>query len=210
MQQTASPLPEVLDVVIDDLARQGWCVYPDFIPQIEVRQLAQEVRQLAATQALNPAGVGKGGERVVNTTIRGDFIRWLGELDVTEAQRAYLARLEDLRMAANAGLQLGLFEFEGHLVAYPPGSFYRKHLDRFQNDNLRTLTAILYLNDDWREEDGGQLRVYTDDDAYFDVLPQGGTLMTFLSDRFWHEVLPATRARLSITGWLKTRGVSLL
>ncbi len=210
MPQTAPSLPDVLDVVINDLARQGWCVYPDFIPQAEVRQLAQEVRQLAAAQALNPAGVGKGGERIVNTEIRGDFIRWLEEPDVTETQQAYLTRLEELRMTANAALQLGLFEFEGHLAAYPPGSFYRKHLDRFQNDSLRTLTTILYLNEDWREEDGGQLRVYTDGDTYFDVLPQGGTLMTFLSDRFWHEVLPATRERLSITGWFKTRGASLL
>lgn len=199
----------ILEPIIDDLARQGWCVVPDFIPQAQVLQLARETRQLARQDALNPAGVGKGAERAVNTTIRGDSILWLEEPHLTDAQRDYLARLEELRQAVNAGLQLGLFEFEGHLAIYPPGSYYRKHLDRFHNDSLRTLTAILYLNDNWCAEDGGQLRVYTGDDEYFDVQPQGGTLMTFLSDRFWHEVLPATRERLSVTGWFKTRGGAL-
>jgi SM-20-related protein len=196
--------------IIDDLARQGWSVVPDFIPQQQMRQLAHEARQLELDDALDRAGIGKGAERIVNTEIRGDSILWLEEPQLTAAQRDYLGRLEALRLATNAGLQLGLFDFEGHLAIYPPGSFYRKHLDRFQNDSLRTLTAILYLNEDWREEDGGQLRVYNGDESYFDVLPQGGTLMTFLADRFWHEVLPATRERISITGWFKTRGVTLL
>jgi SM-20-related protein len=172
--------------------------------------LAQEARVLKLDDALDRAGIGKGAERMVNTEIRGDSILWLEEPQLTEAQRDYLSRLEELRLAANAGLQLGLFDFEGHLAIYPPGSFYRKHLDRFQNDSLRTLTAILYLNEDWREEDGGLLRVYTDEETYFDVLPQGGTLMTFLADRFWHKVLPASRERISITGWFKTRGATLL
>lgn len=200
----------MLAPIIDDLARQGWSVVPDFIPQQQVRQLAHEAWQLKLDDALDRAGIGKGAERTVNTEIRGDSILWLEEPQLTEAQRDYLGQLEALRLAANAGLQLGLFDFEGHLAVYPPGSFYRKHLDRFQNDSLRTLTAIMYLNEDWREEDGGQLRVYTDDESYFDVLPQGGTLMTFLADRFWHEVLPASRERISITGWFKTRGANLL
>jgi SM-20-related protein len=204
------PVFDMLDTIIDDLVRQGWSVVPDFISQQQVRQLALEARQLKLGDALNRAGIGKGAERTVNTEIRGDSILWLEESQLTAAQRDYLGQLEALRLAANAGLQLGLFDFEGHLAVYPPGSFYRKHLDRFQNDSLRTLTAILYLNEDWREEDGGQLRVYTGDDEYFDVLPQAGTLMTFLTDGLWHEVLPATRERISITGWFKTRGAALL
>ncbi|HQR51332.1 MAG TPA: 2OG-Fe(II) oxygenase [Methylophilaceae bacterium] len=235
-----------LDRIIDDLARQGWCAIPDFVSTQTVAQLAEETQQLRQQQVMRPAGVGKGAERTVNAGIRGDFILWLDEPDLTAAQRDYLAGLEQLRLAANASLQLGLFEFEGHLATYPAGSFYRKHIDRFHNDSLRTLTCILYLNQSWQASDGGQLRVYTnghgeyaipDDESrrarlphpyplplpgegdavslhefqvyehdHFDVLPQGGTLMTFLSDRFWHEVLPASRERMSVTGWFRTRG----
>jgi SM-20-related protein len=39
-----------------------------------------------------------------------------------------------------------------------------------------------------------------------DVLPVGGTLVLFLSQRIAHEVLPGNRVRLSIAGWFKTRG----
>jgi SM-20-related protein len=197
--------PFTLDRIINDLARQGWSVVPDFVSPQTVRQLADETSQFRQQQVMRPAGVGKGTERAVNAGIRGDFILWLDEPDLTTAQRGHLANLEQLRLAVNAGLQLGLFEFEGHLATYPPGSFYRKHIDRFRNDSLRTLTCILYLNRDWQGCDGGQLRIYTGEHDYFDVLPQGGTLMTFLSDRFWHEVLPAGRERMSITGWFKTR-----
>jgi SM-20-related protein len=45
-----------------------------------------------------------------------------------------------------------------------------------------------------------------DDGATRDVLPEGGTLVAFLADRFPHEVLPATRERLAFTGWYRRRG----
>jgi len=41
---------------------------------------------------------------------------------------------------------------------------------------------------------------------YRDVLPHLGTLALFLSDRYWHEVLPARRPRFAVTGWFRTRG----
>jgi len=202
--------PTIIDRIMDDIAQQGWSLVPDFMPQQAIEQLAGETLQLPQFGALRQAGVGKGAERSVNANTRGDFILWLEEPELTAAQHNYLAQLEQLRLAANAQLQLGLFEFEGHLAIYPSGSFYRKHIDRFRNDSLRTLTCILYLNHDWKESDGGQLRLYLDGEKHIDILPQGGTLVTFLSDRFWHEVLPASRERMSITGWFKTRGESLL
>lgn len=73
---------------------------------------------------------------------------------------------------------------------------------------LRTLTAILYLNPDWQGADGGSLRLYTDPgrpDRYVEIAPRGGTLVAFLSARFEHEVMPAARERLSLACWLRRR-----
>ena len=70
------------------------------------------------------------------------------------------------------------------------------------------LSWALYLNDDWRAEEGGALRLYTQGQARPSCLefpPRGGRLMVFLSERFEHEVLPAKRERLSITGWFRRR-----
>ena len=67
---------------------------------------------------------------------------------------------------------------------------------------VRVVSCVLYLNDGWKASDGGALRIYCDDDVR-EVMPVGGTLVCFLSERFEHEVLPATRERLSITGWFR-------
>jgi SM-20-related protein len=55
-------------------------------------------------------------------------------------------------------------------------------------------------------EDGGRLRFWpTEVGPALEILPSGGTLVAFLSDRFWHEVTPANRQRLSLTGWFRRR-----
>ena len=57
-------------------------------------------------------------------------------------------------------------------------------------------------------EDGGQLRIYTDEtdeNRYQEITPIGGRLVLFLSARFLHEVMPARRERLGVTGWFRTR-----
>ena len=90
---------------------------------------------------------------------------------------------------------------------YPPGAFYRRHLDRFATDDRRTLSCVLYLNEAWRAEDGGALRLYLPDRHRVTCCPRAGTLVAFLSERFEHEVLPAQRERLSLTGWFTAAGV---
>lgn len=50
----------------------------------------------------------------------------------------------------NRDLFLGLYEQETHAAIYSPGSFYWRHHDGFQLGNLRTLTAILYVNPRWQ------------------------------------------------------------
>jgi SM-20-related protein len=192
--------------IADELAAHSYAVTPNFLNASEVDALIADLHQLQQSGEMRSAGVGKNAE--VTQSVRGDFIYWLEAATATLAQQAYLQRLEHLRQACNRTLYLGLFDYEGHFASYPPGAIYRKHLDQFQQDSLRTLTAILYLNRDWQTADGGQLRMYLDgedESNYRDIQPTAGTLVTFLSARYWHEVLPATRERLSITGWFRTR-----
>jgi SM-20-related protein len=116
--------------------------------------------------------------------------------------------MEDLRKTLNRELTLGLFDFEAHLALYPPGARYRCHLDRFQGEGDRILSTSLYLNPDWSPGDEGVLRLYLDkpeSEPFEDVLPAGGTLVCFLSERFHHEVLPSRRERLAATGWFTRR-----
>lgn len=194
--------------IADEVALNGYAVVPDFIFSHAVMEMRNEARVLQASGDMHRAGIGQGSKFSLNSELRGDDIHWLDENVLDAYQHVYLASLESLRQELNRSLALGLFEFEGHFAIYPAGAYYRKHLDQFQRDNRRTLTCILYLNEAWQAKDGGQLRLYLnggDPADYLDVLPVGGTLVTFLSSRFWHEVLPAKRERMSLTGWYKTR-----
>jgi len=118
----------------------------------------------------------------------------------------YMGVMDGLRLAMNRSLFLGLEDFESHFAMYPPGAFYLKHVDRFRDDDRRMVSAVIYLNDAWLPEHGGQLRMYLKGGVEYDVVPTGGCLVVFLSGEVPHEVLPATRERLSLTGWFRRRG----
>jgi SM-20-related protein len=190
------------------LADQGWCVMDDFLPPLVVSQLRHEALQRWQDGEFRQAGVGRGAALEHRARVRTDRILWLDPAGLSGAQRIYQERLEAVRLAVNRLLFLGLHELEAHFAVYPPGAFYRTHLDQFRGLDRRQLSCVLYLNEDWRAEDGGALRIYIDPDAperFAEVLPAGGRLVTFLSARFLHEVLPARRERFSITGWFLRR-----
>jgi len=195
----------LLPRIVDDLAEQGWSLQPQFIASSLTLELAEECRKRAAQGALAPAGVGRGAQQQIREGVRGDHIQWL-EAGQADACDQYLQIVDELRLALNQCLYLGLEDFEGHFALYPPGAFYQKHVDRFRDDDRRAVSAVFYLNEDWQAEQGGALRLYLPNGETRDVLPQAGSLLLFLSADMPHEVLPANRDRLSLTGWFRRRG----
>jgi SM-20-related protein len=202
--QISSDHPLLLRIV-DDLAASGWSQQNIFLSQDLTRALAAECRKRAAEGELAPAAVGRGPSSEIREGIRGDHIQWIepGQAQVCDS---YLGLMDSLREALNRGLFLGLEDFESHFAMYPPGAFYLKHVDRFRDDDRRMVSAVVYLNDAWLPEHGGQLRMYLNDAEQYDVVPVGGCLVVFLSGEVPHEVLPANRERLSLTGWFRRRG----
>lgn len=190
--------------IIDDVAEQGWSLQTQFIAPAMTAELAEECRKRAAAGLLVRAGVGRSALAVVSEGLRGDHIQWL-EAGQHAACDQYLAVMDELRHAFNQALYLGLEDFESHFALYPPGAFYKKHVDRFRDNDRRALSVVFYLNEQWQVEQGGALRLHLADGSRHDVLPQAGSLLVFLSADMPHEVLPATRERLSLTGWLRRR-----
>ena len=190
--------------IIDDLATQGWSKQKFFFPPELSTELAKECYQRAQRGQLAPAAIGRGSTKVVHENIRGDHIQWL-DAGHHQAIDDYLVLMEQLRVEINQSLFLGLDDFESHFTLYPPGAFYKKHLDRFRDDDRRTVSCVSYLNENWLPEQGGALRMYLNDNQIYDVIPQSGTLIIFMSAQWPHEVLPATRDRLSVTGWFRRR-----
>ena len=200
--------PDVLELVPKALAETGLIAIPQAVHESWWRAFAAECRESFEQGAFRHARVGRGPGSSVRPEIRGDWVSWIDPCSPTELQREYLDAMEDLRCAINGALFCGIFAYEGHLARYPAGTGYKRHLDRFRDAYHRLVTCILYLNEDWQESDGGALRIWIDPDdptKVEDILPCGGTLVVFLSDRFWHEVRPALRNRLSVTGWFTSR-----
>jgi len=196
------------DRICAAIADEGCAVEADFLPQAAIAALADEARARDAAGEFHVAGVGRGSARMQRSDVRGDRILWLDQSSAGLVQQPFWQALDALRRALNETLQLGLFSIEAHYALYPPGAFYRRHRDQFRgrasSSDVRVISCAMYLNEDWTSADGGALRMY-DDERVRDVLPVAGTLVCFLSDRFEHEVLPATRERLALTGWFRRR-----
>lgn len=198
-------VPAGFSQIVEDLATTGWSVSPGFLNDEAIDALIETESRLWEAEAFRQAGIGAGAQHAVRTEIRSDRILWLDDAALPEAVRPYRARIDALSAALNETLYLGLRGFEAHFAVYPPGSYYKPHLDQFKTVQHRMISCLLYLNRDWAPEDGGQLRIYPPDaptDVYGDVWPEAGTFVCFRSDRIVHEVLPARRHRFSLTGWL--------
>jgi SM-20-related protein len=185
-----------------DLATRGWSCRDAFLPAGLIARLRAEAQQRAADGELRAAGIGTG--HALHPEIRGDETCWL-DAPFSSSAAELIERLEELRREMNAELQLGLFDLELHFARYRPGAAYARHLDRFAGSTRRVLSLVLYLNPEWRAEDGGALRLYPGSEETIGFSPQAGRLVLFLSERFEHEVMRSARERLSITGWFLAR-----
>ena len=186
--------------VADGLAEQGYAIIDQFISPSEVTAILQLDEFKGGLLHFKKAGIGKQREKKLNESIRSDHVQWIDRHTAGKELKVYLDRLDKMISYINRSLFLSLKDFEVHLTIYPAGSYYKRHLDQFKGDDHRRLSVILYLNVGWKEEEGGQLRLHLPDRS-LDLFPIGGRLVCFRSDKIEHEVLQATRDRLSITGW---------
>jgi SM-20-related protein len=189
------------DAIADGLATDGIAVIDDFLNIDEVIAIGGEDEFKNGLLLFKKAGIGQALGKQINEGIRGDYIQWINPSKASARVQVYLDRISQLRMFLNQSLFLSLKDVEVHKTIYPPGSFYKRHLDQFKKDDHRKLSVICYLNENWNETDGGQLRVYFPDGSK-DYFPIAGRLVCFRSDLLEHEVLPTERARMSLTGWM--------
>ncbi|CAM3962753.1 2OG-Fe(II) oxygenase [Shewanella aquimarina] len=188
--------------ICDQLATHGYAVLHNVFPPSMLQQLLDGITELAE-EDFKAAAIGRAQDQQVVETIRRDKICWLNEsMDFT---LDYFTWSEQLRLAVNRYLYLGLFDQEAMLAYYAPGAFYKRHLDAFRGQTNRKLTSILYLNPDWQPSHGGELLMYQGDETapFQTVEPRSGTMVIFLSELFPHEVSLSHHHRYSLTSWYR-------
>jgi SM-20-related protein len=189
------------EVHFDALAENDFVVIDDFFSSSELTQLLTYFEQKSDQGVFQKAAIGSSGNELIINAIRGDYTYWLDRQQDRELEWLYDV-LHDLRMRINRGCYLSLSDFEFHFAHYPPGGFYKKHLDQFAERNNRMISVVIYLNEQWNPGDGGELRVYPSGGVVQDIAPILNRCVLFRSDTLYHEVLLAQTSRKSLTGWM--------
>lgn len=148
---------------------------------------------------------GTGTEHLIQEKdlIRSDVIYWLDRSHKIESENAFLDIIDCFVRYLNETCYAGIMSYEFHYALYNEGSFYKKHLDQFRNDDSRAYSMIVYLNEKWKQFDGGELCIHHVDSIQL-ITPLNGRCVFFKSNELIHEVLVTHQPRMSITGWLKT------
>jgi SM-20-related protein len=195
--------PSCVEGLHTGLVADGLAVQDGFLSQLRVRELIGCAEHRRARGDFSPARVGAEQRLQRRAEIRGDLACWFCA-PLFAAERALLSDLEQLRLNLNRQGFLGLFDLELHYAWYPPGAGYARHVDQLQDRDERVVSLVLYLNDAWHPDAGGELRVF-DHEGVRDIEPIAGRLVCFLSAGREHAVLPTRRGRLSISGWFRRR-----
>jgi SM-20-related protein len=189
------------EIIIEQIIENGFGILDNFILEEEIKLLNDSFSEHYNKNKFKEAGISKDGSIIKN--IRGDKILWLEKETANAVEWAFLEKLESFIQYLNRTCFLGLKNYEIHYASYPIGTFYKRHLDKFRSDSGRKLSFICYINPNWQADNGGELVLFLKEGEK-KVLPLGGRLVCFESDKIEHEVLPANQERRSITGWLKT------
>lgn len=198
----------LFEAIANDIVNKGYSINPYALPQDLTSLLLQHITKMPETN-FKRAGIGRAKEHIINDFVRTDEICWIA--GNSEAGSAWINWTSDLQCYLNKRLFLGLFSFESHFSHYAKGDFYKKHKDAFKGEDNRVLSVVVYLNQYWSADDGGELVIYPDKKAKstligngeISVTPSFGTIVVFLSEEFPHEVLPALRDRYAIAGWFR-------
>lgn len=203
-----SAVNPINDRIVEAIATTGRYVGASIFDAALVAALRRRLQTLQARDMLRAAQVGRGGKLTTATALRGDSIAWFDQDALRPAEMRAMAAINALREALNHALYIGVVDTECHYARYPIGAGYKTHLDRFGDHDLRVVSLIFYLNARWRDDEGGELLIYDQAGNVIErVLPRTGTMVAFLSEQFPHEVLPATRPRRAISGWMRRRAL---
>lgn len=195
--------------IISDIIDRKYSIIEDFFTAEEVQILRQSLIDKHEEDVFKKAAIGNRVNEIIVKSIRGDVILWIDEGQSNAAEQLFFEKINALVDYLNKTCFLGILHKEFHYALYPKNTFYKRHLDTFQNDDRRKLSFVCYLNKSgWQPENGGELVLYSDDNGTEKeqvIYPFPGRVVIFESQILEHEVKLVHSERMSITGWLKTR-----
>jgi SM-20-related protein len=188
--------------LISSFIKDNIGISKDFLSIELSNHLKQNLQALMKQNLMKAAGTGNSEIISHDKAVRSDSIYWLDRKHNNDYENEFFDQIDDFIKYLNRSCFAGINSYEFHYSLYEAGSFYKKHIDSFNNNPSRKFSMISYLNADWKEADGGQLMVYQNYNNQ-KIAPEQGTTVFFKSNELQHEVLVTQQQRMSITGWLK-------
>lgn len=185
---------------IDTLAEQDYVCIDNFLPEETYSLIEAFFNEQDENERFKKAAIGALADKKIVSEIRGDYTYWI-DRKRDESLSPYFDLVDETIAKLNRFCYLSLAGYEFHLTYYPPGSFYKKHVDQFKGRRNRMISMIIYFNEDWKPGDGGELKMYKPEGEEL-VNPIRNRCVLFRSETVEHEVLETLTGRKSVTGWL--------
>ena len=174
----------------------------DFLSPALALHLKENLLALYSDKLLLQAGTGNDTIVVQDKLFRSDKIYWLDRNNNNLHENSFFDLMDSFVAYLNSTCYTSITGYEFHYALYEPGTFYKRHVDQFNNNSSRKYSMIMYLNEGWQKSDGGELCLYHTGRQQT-IAPENGKIVLFNSGELAHEVLLANKRRMSITGWLK-------
>lgn len=174
----------------------------NFLTEALSIHLKNNLLALFKDRQMRTAGTGNDTLVVYDQLTRRDQIYWLDRKHNDPHENDFFDLMDQFVRHLNRTCYTGITGYEFHYTLYEKGSFYKKHLDQFQNNGSRAFSMVMYLNTDWQAADGGELCIHHANHLQH-ISPNNGKSVFFKSSELPHEVLITDKPRMSITGWLK-------
>ncbi len=196
-------MQKIFETLIETYLTDNVGISEHFLSEVLSVKLKSNLLNLYDQNTLFTAGTGNEVDILKDTALRSDKIYWLDKSHHDPSENSFFDLMDEFVKYLNETCYTGITGYEFHYAMYEKGSFYKRHLDRFRNDDSRLFSMITYLNENWVEGDGGELSIFHNSGECQKINPTNCKSVFFKSDELEHEVLETFVPRMSITGWLK-------
>jgi len=192
---------------VDELSDQNFVVIDDFLTEDVFNSIRTHFLNKLDQDTFDKAGIGALGANIIKSEVRGDFTYWLNKDNDVELN-SYFDLSDELIFVMKRFCCLPIADAEFHYAFYPPGAHYEAHVDQFSERSNRIISVVVYLNENWIQGDGGELKIFQEDQEIL-IEPIAKRCVLFKSDTVRHQVMPTNKDRYSLTGWLLNRPVGV-
>jgi SM-20-related protein len=196
-------LENIFNTLVESFVENKIGIAEHFLSESLALHLKENLTNLHRDKLLKVAGTGNDADFKLDNMFRKDIIYWLDRKHNDVHENSFFDLMDAFVHYLNKTCFTSITSYEFHYTLYEKGSFYKKHIDQFKSNDSRQYSMIMYLNNDWKENDGGELCIHHKNSTE-NITPLAGKSVFFKSSELEHEVLITNKPRMSVTGWLKS------